>query len=341
MALVYAWRYLRWWFWVLLPFVARPVGLDDLPPAPLLRGPRGGLAARAGGAVARAAGRRLVGAAAARARLRAGAGCAGVILDRIAGRRGVILGLFVAVSLLTRAPFLSVPYLDLDEAAHLVGARELMQGGTLYVDVADNRPPLLYGFYALALTLLGPGLASVRLLVAVAVVPLTAFAASAFYRHDRRGIVAGLLYIVYGAAFLAHDMHSASPEVLMLLPLAAALVAVRDPRRHRQLAAPPRRGSARRRRGTRAAAGLPVAPGARPRGRGPRPRDGPDPPPAACSRSPSASACRSRPPTAGSRRAGPPTSSSSGPGLTTSATPATRSRRAKPSSGQPRTCCRS
>jgi hypothetical protein len=33
---------------------------------------------------------------------------------------------------------------------------------------------------------------------------------------------------VYGAAFLAHDMHSASPEVLMLLPLAAALVAVAD-----------------------------------------------------------------------------------------------------------------
>jgi 4-amino-4-deoxy-L-arabinose transferase-like glycosyltransferase len=151
-----------------------------------------------------------------------------VILDRIAGRRAAILGLFVAASLLTRAPFLSVPYLDLDEAAHLVGAQELLRGGTLYVDVADNRPPLLYAFYALALTLLGPGLASVRLLVAAAVVPLTAFAASAFYRHDRRGVVAGLLYVVYGAAFLAHDMHSASPEVLALLPLAAALVAVRD-----------------------------------------------------------------------------------------------------------------
>ena len=60
-------------------------------------------------------------------------------------------------------------------------------------------------------------------------VPLTAFAASAFFRHDRRGIVAGLLYVVYGAAFPAHDMHSASPEVLMLLSLSAALVAASGP----------------------------------------------------------------------------------------------------------------
>ena len=47
-ALVFAWRYLRWWFWVLLPFALGPLGLDDLPAPPLLRGPRGGLAARPG-----------------------------------------------------------------------------------------------------------------------------------------------------------------------------------------------------------------------------------------------------------------------------------------------------
>jgi len=149
-----------------------------------------------------------------------------MILDRIAGRPLVTLGLLVAASLLVRAPFLTVPYLDLDEAAQLLGSWELMRGGTLYVGFVDNRPPLLYAFYALAQALLGRGLPAVRLLVAVAVVPLAAFAASAFFRHDRRGIVAGLLYVVYGAGFLAHDMHSASPEVLMLLPLAAALVAV-------------------------------------------------------------------------------------------------------------------
>jgi Dolichyl-phosphate-mannose-protein mannosyltransferase len=149
--------------------------------------------------------------------------------DRIAKRPGVTLGLFVAASFLARAPFLTVPCLDLDEAAQLVGSWELLRGGTPYVDVVDNRPPLLYAFYALAQALLGRGLPAVRLLVAIAVVPLTAFAASAFFRHDRRGVVAGLLYVVYGAGFLAHDMHSASPEVLMLLPLGAALVAGSSP----------------------------------------------------------------------------------------------------------------
>jgi hypothetical protein len=140
----------------------------------------------------------------------------------------LILLLFVVVSLVTRAAFLSVPFLDKDEAALLVGARELTRGGTLYVDFADNRPPLVYAFCALAQAIFGLGVPSVRLLIALVALPLTAFLASAFYRHDRRGVVAGLLYLVYGAAFLAHDMHSASPEVVMLLPLAAALVAVRD-----------------------------------------------------------------------------------------------------------------
>ncbi len=134
----------------------------------------------------------------------------------------------MAVALFTRAPFLGVRFLDLDEAANLVGARELLRGGVLYVDFADNRPPLLYGFYALAARLLGAGMPAVRLLTALFVLPLTAFAASAFYRHDRRGAVAGLLYLVYGAAFLAHDMHSVSPEVLMLLPLGTAVALLRD-----------------------------------------------------------------------------------------------------------------
>jgi hypothetical protein len=151
-----------------------------------------------------------------------------MILDRIVGRRTAILGAFVAVSLATRALFLGVPFLDLDEAAALVGSRELLRGGMLYVDFVDNRPPLLYAFYALAGLVPGHGMLGVRLLSALVVLPLTAFAASAFYRHDRRGVAAGLLYLVYGAAFLAHDMHSVSPELLMLLPLGWAAVLLKD-----------------------------------------------------------------------------------------------------------------
>jgi hypothetical protein len=55
-------------------------------------------------------------------------------------RGGARLALFVALSLLTRAPFLTIPFLDLDEAAALVGSWTLLDGGILYVDFVDNRP---------------------------------------------------------------------------------------------------------------------------------------------------------------------------------------------------------
>ncbi|HEX6737030.1 MAG TPA: hypothetical protein VF310_02040, partial [Vicinamibacteria bacterium] len=144
-------------------------------------------------------------------------------------KRGLaLLGVFVSVSLLTRAPFLAVPILDLDEAAHAVGSWELMRGGRLYTDFADNKPPLLYAYYAGAQALFGRGLPAVRLLTALLALPLTAWAASFFYRHDRRGLVAGLLYLIYGAAFLAHDMHAVHAEILWLLPGAWAVALMRE-----------------------------------------------------------------------------------------------------------------
>jgi 4-amino-4-deoxy-L-arabinose transferase-like glycosyltransferase len=141
-----------------------------------------------------------------------------------------LLAAFVAVSLLTRGLFLGVEILDLDEAAHAVGSWELLRGRRLYVDFADNKPPLLYAYYALAQWLLGRGMLAVRLLTVLVCVPLTAFGLSAFFAHDRRGRAAGFAYLVAGAAFLAHDMHAVHAELLMLLPGVWALVALPDER---------------------------------------------------------------------------------------------------------------
>lgn len=138
---------------------------------------------------------------------------------------------FAAVSALTRALVLPIPIVDIDEASYIVGAWELLRGRMLYSQIADHHPPAAYLYYALANLMLGRGMFSVRLLTHLTVVPLTALAASAFFRHDRRGLVAGLLYLVYGASFLAHDMLSVNCELLLLLPAAWAVVAVRDERR--------------------------------------------------------------------------------------------------------------
>lgn len=145
------------------------------------------------------------------------------------------LGLFVAVSLATRALSLALDVIDMDEASYAAGARELLRGGTLYVDFADHKPPLVYAYYALCQALLGDGLIAVRIVTVLAVVPLTALALSAFFRHDRRGTLAALLYLVYGAAFIGHDMLAVNGELLLLLPASWALVLGRDEARAQHL----------------------------------------------------------------------------------------------------------
>jgi 4-amino-4-deoxy-L-arabinose transferase-like glycosyltransferase len=137
----------------------------------------------------------------------------------------LLLASFVLVSLATRWLSLVVHVLDVDESAHIVGSWEMMRGGLLYTDFVDNKPPLLYVCYALAQRLFGRSLIGVHVFTAAIVVPLTAFAVSAFHRHGRRGMVAAAVFLAYGTAFLAHDMLASNAEILMLLPASWALVA--------------------------------------------------------------------------------------------------------------------
>jgi len=137
----------------------------------------------------------------------------------------------VAAALLTRWLSLVVDVLDSDEAAHVVGSWVWMDGGRLYTDFIDNKPPLLYAYYALAQLLLGKGLFAVHLFTAVVTVPLTALAASAFFRRDRPGLAAAALSLVYGSAFLAHDMLAVNAELVLLLPAAWAVALFADERR--------------------------------------------------------------------------------------------------------------
>lgn len=134
------------------------------------------------------------------------------------------------MSLLTRATFIPVEILDMDEAAHAVGSWTLMDGGLLYRDFVNNKPPLLYVYYALAQWIFGRGIISVHFLTALIVIPPTALAVAAFFDYDKKGIYGGFLYLIISAAFLAHDMHSTNAEILMVLPGAWAIVLARKGR---------------------------------------------------------------------------------------------------------------
>lgn len=134
---------------------------------------------------------------------------------------------FAAVALLTRLVLLGVPVVDLDEAVYLTGARELLRGGMPYVDFADHKPPLVFAYYAAA-QLLGDGMLPVRLVTLLGLLPAIAFCLSAWSGHGRRGAAAGLLFLVWSAAFLGHDMHAVNCELLTLGPLAVAALLVRN-----------------------------------------------------------------------------------------------------------------
>jgi 4-amino-4-deoxy-L-arabinose transferase-like glycosyltransferase len=152
-----------------------------------------------------------------------------------ASRKLLILGLFVVISLLTRGLFLRVEVLDIDESAHAVGSWILMDGKLLYTDFVNNKPPLLYVYYAIAQWMFGRGLIGVHLFTALFTIPLTAFGASAFFEHSRKGLIAGLLFLLFSATFLAHDMHSSNTEILMILPGTWALVLVRNQQRAQKI----------------------------------------------------------------------------------------------------------
>jgi 4-amino-4-deoxy-L-arabinose transferase-like glycosyltransferase len=137
---------------------------------------------------------------------------------------------FLVLALATRAVVLGIGVVDLDEASYATAAREMLRGSHLYADVADHKPPLVFAWYALAQWLLGPTMQSVRLLTDLTILPLTALGLSAFFDHDRRGLLAGVAWLVYGAAFIGHDMLAVNCEILMMLPLAWALVLLRRPR---------------------------------------------------------------------------------------------------------------
>ena len=58
--------------------------------------------------------------------------------------------LFVAVSVATRWLGLVFDVIDMDETAHIVGAWEWLRGRVPYAAFVNNKPPLLYAYYALS-----------------------------------------------------------------------------------------------------------------------------------------------------------------------------------------------
>ncbi len=141
--------------------------------------------------------------------------------------------LFAVLLLLTvclRLPAFFVPVFNSDETFLATQAHVIRDGGNLYREAADRKPPLVPYVYAASFEFFGStALWTVRL-VAMLAIALTAWllAMEAQRRWGRRaGLIAGLLLVFAMVAFAPQDGQAANFEVFMLPAMTAAVLLAR------------------------------------------------------------------------------------------------------------------
>jgi len=136
----------------------------------------------------------------------------------------------LALTVATRLPAMVVPVFNSDETFLATQAHVIQQGGTLYHDAIDRKPPIVPYLYAATFDFFDTtGLWSVRIMAMLAVA-LTAFllALEARRRYgDRAGLIAGILCVGALVAFAPQDGQAANFEVFMLPSMTAAILFAR------------------------------------------------------------------------------------------------------------------
>jgi 4-amino-4-deoxy-L-arabinose transferase-like glycosyltransferase len=138
--------------------------------------------------------------------------------------------LFAVLLLLTvglRLPAFFVDVFNSDETFLATQAQVINEGGRLYEDATDRKPPLVPYLYAATFSVLGTtALWSVRV-VATLAVALTALllALEARRRYGERAAwLAGLLFVLASVSFAPQDGQAANFEVFMLPAMTAAIL---------------------------------------------------------------------------------------------------------------------
>jgi 4-amino-4-deoxy-L-arabinose transferase-like glycosyltransferase len=141
--------------------------------------------------------------------------------------------LFAALLLLTlalRMPAFFVDVFNSDETFLATQAHVIRDGGNLYREAADRKPPLVPYVYAAAFEFFGStALWTVRL-VAMLAIALTAWLLAIEARRrwgHRAGLIAGLLCVFAMVAFAPQDGQAANFEVFMLPGMTAAVLLAR------------------------------------------------------------------------------------------------------------------
>lgn len=141
----------------------------------------------------------------------------------------VLVLLVAGLAIVPRLPGLVAarPF-DSDEATLAVGGRVLANGGSLYVDVIDRKPPLPFAAYAAVQRITGTDdLRPVRLLIAllIAATALVVASEAGRRRGSRSAWVAGVTMALGASTLGPADAQAANFELFALLPITVAVVA--------------------------------------------------------------------------------------------------------------------
>jgi len=146
------------------------------------------------------------------------------ILSRRFWLQGALLLFLCLLPLLLYLPFLSTPF-ERDEGVYATIAQGLLDGKIPYRDLFDNKPPLVYGWYAFSFLLFGENVVAPRVVAALllSMTTLTLFGqARMVFPRGAAYVATGLFALSTGLPYVA--VH-ANTEAYMLLPLVASLTA--------------------------------------------------------------------------------------------------------------------
>ncbi|MGH7453666.1 MAG: ArnT family glycosyltransferase, partial [bacterium] len=133
--------------------------------------------------------------------------------------------LIVLAAIVLRAPAYFNPVIDEDEAWYATAARVINNGGLLYRDAVDLKPPLIFCFYACSLATFGDDLRSlhgVTVLWVLVTALIIARVTSRLTKQIEAAYLSALLYVLFTPTFVPQAL-ATNGEILMNLPLALSV----------------------------------------------------------------------------------------------------------------------
>src|SRR5439155_19831221 len=138
-------------------------------------------------------------------------------------RLPVVLAAVCALPILLYLPFLHEPFMR-DEGFYAAVGQLILRGDLPYRDAFDNKPPLVFGWYALSFLIFGQHVWAPRLVAAVlmSLTTLLVYVQGRLVFSGREAMLAALAFAL--SIGIARFGTNAKTEYFMLLPLVAGLV---------------------------------------------------------------------------------------------------------------------